>query len=133
MTVSLLKFNTAIRSASPNSGLGVPFEVVLANLELLPRMFIEPDGSFVWRGTTNSGQTWQLDGNLIDRGDVLDYVELAGTCPPERLDDVLAALGWPEEPLAFVLPRVGVTLTEEEFRRQAATGAGAGCLPLGGD
>lgn len=96
-------------------------------------MFIEPDGSFVWRGTADTGQTWQLDGNLIDRGDVLDYVELSGTCPVERLDDVLAALDWPEASLAFVLPRMGLTLTEAEFRRQAATEAGAGCLPPTGD
>lgn len=133
MTVSLFKFNTAIRSASANSGLAVSFEIALANLELLPRMFIEPDGSFVWRGTTDSGQAWQLDGNLIDRGDVLDYVELSGTCPAERLDDMLAAIGWPEASLVYVLPRVGIILSEAEFRRQAATEKGAGCLPLTGD
>jgi hypothetical protein len=133
MTVSLLKFNTAICSASANSGLAVSFEAAAANLERLPRLFIEPDGSFVWRGTADDGQAWQLDGNLIDRGSVLDYVEFNGVCPAERLDDVLRAVGWPECPLVFQLPRVGLTLTEGEFRRQAATSAGAGWLPMAGD
>jgi hypothetical protein len=133
MTVSLLKFNTAIRSACANSGLAVSFEAAQADLQRLARMFIEPDGSFVWRGTTEDGQAWQLDGNLIDRGDVLDYVGLSGSCPAKRLDDVLAAIGWPEQAQSFVLPRMGITLTEEEFRRQAASPAGAGCLPPVGD
>jgi hypothetical protein len=104
----------------------VSFEHASALLGKLPRLFIEPDGSFVWRGTSDDGQEWQLDGNLIDRGDVLDYVELKGTCPAERLDEVLAALGWPEQPLAFQLPRLGILLNEAEFRRQAATPEGAG-------
>ena len=88
-------------------------------------MFIEPDGSFVWRGTTLAGEAWQVDGNLIDRGDVLAYVELKGCCPVERLDEILRALGWPESPLAFQLTQRGVTLEEAEFRRLAATATGA--------
>jgi hypothetical protein len=126
MSSTPLKFNTAIHGPITNRALTVTFDAVLARLELLPRLFIEPDGSFVWRGNTDDGQDWQLDGNLIDRGDLLDYVELKGTCPSERLDEILQALDWPEEPLSFQLPRQGVLLTEEEFRRQAVTPAGAG-------
>ena len=107
-------------------GLSARFEDVVANLSALPRLFIEPDGSFVWRGESADGQLWQLEGNLIDRGEVLDYVELKGTCPSERVDDVLRALGWPEQALVFQLPRKGLLLSEAEFRRQAATPAGAG-------
>ena len=120
----MLRFLTHIVPApvsdGMHAGLAVRFEEALAGLSELPRLFIEPDGSFVWRGTTEEGQAWQLDGNLIDRGDVLDYVELKGVCPSERLDDVLRMLGWPECQLAFQLPRLGVFLTEAEFRRQAA-------------
>jgi hypothetical protein len=105
--------------------LTVSFEKAFAALAQLPRLFIEPDGSFVWRGTDDAGEAWQVDGNLIDRGDALAYVELKGTCPSERMDEILRALGWPETPLAFQLPRAGLVLTEAEFRRQAATPAGA--------
>jgi hypothetical protein len=128
----MLRFAACIRQAD-DLPLMVTFDDALVRLERLPRLFIEPDGSFVWRGTTEASEEWQLDGNLTDRGDVLDYVELGGVCPPKRLDDVLRALGWPEYALAFVLPHTGATLTEEEFRRQAASPSGAGLLPRPGD
>ena len=126
MGSSMLIFRCSIHGAGDALPLSVTFDQALAALGDLPRLFIEPDGSFVWRGTTEAGETWQIDGYLIDRGDVLDYMDLKGTCPAERLDGVLAALGWPQSPVAFQLPRLGQFLTEEEFRRQAATPEGAG-------
>ena len=107
MPASMLKFNMTLHAASGMAGLPVSFELAFAEMEQLPRMFIEPDGSFVWRGTSDDGQPWQVDGNLIDRGDVLDYVELKGTCPSERLDDVLRTLGWPRTPLCVSTAAAG--------------------------
>ncbi len=63
---------------------------------------------------------WQLDGLLADRADRLLYVELKGTCPPEALDELLAAIGRPAEGFMFQLVREAVFLDEEEFRRYAA-------------
>jgi hypothetical protein len=120
----MLRFHATIHGPG-GASLAVTFDHVKAALALLPRMFIEPDGSFVWRGTTREGGAWQIDGNLIDRGNVLDYIELKGTCPTERLDELLSALGWPAATIAFQLPRRGLFLTEAEFRRQAATLEGA--------
>jgi hypothetical protein len=122
----MLTFHCSIHGSPAAAPLPASFDAALAELELLPRLFIEPDGSFVWRGATGDGQAWQVDGNLIDRGDVLDYVQLNGTCPSERLDEVLRTLGWPQVELAFQLPRLGVFLTDAEFRRQAATPEGGG-------
>jgi hypothetical protein len=121
----MLRFQISIIGSPAGDPLVASFDAAIADLAALPRMFIEPDGSFVWRGTTLAGEAWQVDGNLIDRGDVLAYVELKGCCPVERLDDVLRALGWPESPLAFQLTQRGVTLEEAEFRRLAATATGA--------
>ena len=42
------------------------FEATLASYEAFDRMFIELDGSFVWRG-----DGWQIDGHLYDRSDRL--------------------------------------------------------------
>src|SRR4051794_7199501 len=100
--------------------LAVTFDAALAALEAIPRMFIEPDGSFVWTGTGQDGRAWQVDGNLIDRGDALAYVDLKGSCPEQQFDVLLAALGWPQKRLVFQLPRQGVFLEELEFRRRAA-------------
>jgi hypothetical protein len=105
--------------------LSVTFDQALSVLEQLDRMFIEPDGSFVWMGGASDSDRWQVDGNLIDRGDCLAYVELKGSCPELQLNQILSALGWPNEPLAFELTRRGVVIDEEEFRRMAASQAGA--------
>lgn len=107
------------------TALPASFDAVLTQLSLLPRLFIEPDGSFVWRGGDTEEGEWQVDGNLIDRGDVLAYVELSGCCSRERFDELLQAVGWPEQALAFQLPRRGVFLDEAEFRRQAESDTGA--------
>ena len=68
--------------------LRVAFEAAFAALSELPRLFIEPDGSFVC--TSPPGEAaWQLDGNLVDGGATLYYCELKGSCKRWRL------LRWP--------------------------------------
>lgn len=91
------------------------FEDVLDGLAKLPRMFVEPDGSFVW--VSSPGElAWQLDGMLYDRDERLLYVELKGACPAARLDQFLAILGWPQTPVMFQLLREAVFFSEAEFR-----------------
>ena len=97
----------------------VTFEQVEQRLSALPRMFLEPDGSFVWVGP--SEDRWQVDGNLSDDGVRLRYAELKGTCPATALDKLLDAMGWPRTSLMFQLVHLGVFLAEEEFRRFAET------------
>lgn len=121
----MLTFHVYIQSANPHGGLRVTFDAALASLARLPRLFIEPDGSFVWTESTPDDQSWQVDGNLIDRGDVLDYVEAKGHCPQAQFDALLSALGWPEAKLAFQLPQRGIVLAEAEFRQLAATNPSA--------
>lgn len=96
----------------------VTFEHAAAMLATLPSIFIEPDGSFVWTGG-DEGQQWQVDGVLVDQGRRLAYMELAGRCPPNEFDQLLAPLGWPAAPLLFQLKPEGVFVDEAEFRRLA--------------
>lgn len=123
----MLRFQTSVHggSAAKLAPLPVTFEQALAALEQLDRLFIELDGSFVWTGATVEGEPWQVDGNLIDRGECLAYAELKGCCLTEQFDKLLTAFGWPESKLVFQLPRRGVILEEAEFRQQAASEAGA--------
>lgn len=115
------------RGCTPLSGSGLPapapmpvsFEQAADRLQELPRMFFEPDGSFVWVGD-EQGQRWQVDGQLTDRDGRLLFVELKGDCPANRFDQMLAAFGWPATPLIFQLTRHAVFLDEAEFRRFAA-------------
>ncbi len=96
------------------------FETALARLALRERMYCEPDGSFVW-ASPHGEPAWQVDGNLYDRQERLSYVEAAGSCPPPRFDQMLAALGWPQTSMVFQLQREAVVLEEGEFRQYAAT------------
>lgn len=94
------------------------FEEAAEYLEALERMFLEPDGSFVWT-SSQKDHAWQVDGNLYDRAGRLSFVDLNGCCPAENFDRLLAALGWPHTPLVFQLTREALVLDEAEFRRFA--------------
>jgi hypothetical protein len=99
----------------------VSFEMAVERLRQLPRMFIEPDGAFVWV-SQNDEPTWQLEGCLYDRGNRMMYVDVAGTCPAEQFDQLLAAFGWPESGFVFQLRQHAVYMEEFEWRRYAAAG-----------
>jgi hypothetical protein len=93
-------------SADPQSTLAVTFEDVVSLLEQMPRMFIEWDGSFVWRGETQSNSTaesvvWQLDGMVYDHLGSVRYVELKGNCELEPWQKLLSVLGWPQQDLTI--------------------------------
>jgi hypothetical protein len=80
--------------------LRISLEQALANLARLPRMFIEPDGSFLWTGRDAAGDCpWQLEGTLYDDGRVVRYIDLRGQCPPPQWQEFLAAF---EESMASV-------------------------------
>jgi hypothetical protein len=98
------------------------FEAARAKLEGLPRMFCEPDGSFVWV-SPQAAPPWQVDGNLYDRNERLLFVDLKGSCPADEFDRFLSALGWPATRLMFQLTREAVFLEEAEFRRYAESDA----------
>jgi hypothetical protein len=101
------------------------FEEAVTALEQLERMFVEPDGSFVWVSSSDTTAApisrWQLDGNLLDRNGRLLFVDLKGSCTEADFDRLLTALGWPTTPLIFELAREAVFLAEAEFRRYAGS------------
>lgn len=115
-----------IDAAQLTSPFPVTFGQALNFMASLPRMYVEPDGSWVWVGGENS-VPWQLDGTLYDRGTHLQYVEMKGTCSAEAFDQFAAMLCptsaklLPKElPLARLvvqLMRYAVFLTGQEFRR----------------
>ena len=91
------------------------FEDVAQAFDQLPRMFLEPDGSFVWV-VEAGGNRFQLDGGLVDNGTQVLSVELKGTCNERVLDAFLPAFGWPRQRLLFQLIQQGVYISEDEFR-----------------
>lgn len=107
------------------AALPVTFEQAEAALVALPRLFIEPDGSFVWVAD-DAQRSWQVDGNLYDRDGRLLYIEAKGSCPPAVFEQLLRAVGWPAVALMFELVREAVYLDEADFRRYAASEATSG-------
>lgn len=117
VTIAGVRCETLTASSEGAALFDVTFETACERMARLPRMFIEPDGSFVWTGTSATGERWQLDGNLFDRADRLCYVDCQGQAPPEALDAFLACLGWPATPVLFEHVTAGVLLDEPAFRR----------------
>lgn len=98
--------------------LNVTFDETYAQLVQFPRLFLEPDGAFVWVGSQVDGKfPWKLDGLLQDGGPTLAYLELKGHCTTKELDAILVTLGWPREHLMFQLAIEGTILPESQFRR----------------
>jgi hypothetical protein len=110
-----------VRPTTALETLAVTFEDVVAALTELPRLDVEPDGFFTWTSAAGPDD-WKLEGQLVDAGRALMYVELKATVPSEMLDQVITTLGWPESRLLFELVREGVFVEEPVFRQWAACG-----------
>ena len=107
------------REAMYGTMMACTFEEAAARLGALPRMFIEPDGAFVWVSAQGEAP-WQVDGNLYDRAGSVAFVDLRGSCASGEFDRLLMALGWPETKLMLQLVREAVFVEEADFRRLAA-------------
>jgi len=115
--------------AVPHEALATPmaadFDESFDRLRALDRMFVEPDGSFVWT-SPREGVSWQVDGNAFEKEGRVLLVDLKGSCPADAFDRLLGAFGWPREPLMIQLVRPAVFLDEPTFRRHAAARGLAG-------
>ncbi len=94
------------------------FDQYLERLGMLDRLFVEPDGSFVWRGVHDSLE-WQVDGNAVERLQRVQMVELKGTCTEAGFDQLLKALEWPATVPVVQLVRAGAFLKLSTFRLHA--------------
>jgi hypothetical protein len=94
------------------------FEQVTAELARLERLYVEPDGSFVWV-SSQQDHLWQLDGVVYDHQDRVRFIDVGGSCPANQFDRLLAVLDWPRVPVMFQLTQAAVLLDEAEFRRYA--------------
>jgi hypothetical protein len=97
-----------------DSSLPVSFEGLCGRLKALPRMFVEPDGSFVQVSNADASP-WQLNGNFVDRAGSVTHIELKGNCPREDLQQLLCLLGRSLQELSFQLVHEGVFLANAEF------------------
>jgi hypothetical protein len=106
------------------SPMAIGFDAAFDRLAAIERLYTEPDGSFVWTCSRTSDAAapawWQVDGNAYERGGRVLLVDLKGSCPPAEFDRLLAAFGWPQQPLMMQLVRAATFLDEATFRRHAA-------------
>lgn len=90
------------------------YEAFAEILAKVPRLFLEPDGSFVW--VSNSDPSHRISGQITDDGSSVLYLELRGRCDWDELTVVLAILGWPDIKLAFQLLPEAMLVLEDQFR-----------------
>ena len=109
----------------------ISFEEAAERLERLPRMFLEPDGAFVWVSPSHGpnaeldpSQKWQVDGVLYDREQRLMFVDLKGECSQSAWTQLLTAMGSEQTPLMFQLVREAIFLDEPAFRTVCAVREG---------
>ena len=79
-------------------GFDVSFEAAADALQELPKLYFEPDGSFVWAGPSH-----QIFGMLYDAADRLQYVELRGSCSLGHWRSVVRTLLNPDSGSGFVM------------------------------
>ena len=112
--------------------LPIGFDDVLDQLNTFPRLYAEPDGSFVWTSPQENIR-WQVNGNLYERNDRVLFVELKGSCPASEFDQLLACFLQDEKACVVQLTRPAVFVTPEIFRAHAGArgqaGDGASLLP----
>ncbi|EAQ80757.1 hypothetical protein [Blastopirellula marina] len=108
-------------SLHPDAAAGlfpVSFEQVEETWSHWPRMFFEPDGSFVW---VAEDQSWQLDGVVYDRDDHVLRVDLTGVYTAEPFQQLVRSLGWPDAKLRVEKVRDGQFLDVEQFLRDSVS------------
>ena len=110
------------------SPLAVTFESVAETLSPWPGMHFEMDGSFVWVSPERdqSGKPiWQLDGMIYDRNDLVQYIELKGSCDHAawiKLVSVLyeKATDGDQARIAIHLIKQSAWILESDFRKAIA-------------
>ena len=109
-----------VRMDELGRGFPLGFEEATRRLQSLPRMFIEPDGSFVWV-SAQSEVPWQVDGVLWDRDGKLLMFDLRGEAEASILAQLLGALGLEPATVAVQLVQEGVFVEYDEFVRYTET------------
>ena len=99
--------------------LPISFESAVSRLAVLRRMFVEPDGSLVWVSDSLAEASWQIDGELFDRGGQLQYVELRGSCTADAFEQLTSVFRTSDSAFVIQLLRHAVFISETEFRRFA--------------
>ena len=113
----VLGHEVALLAVTPEmlaAGMALSFEEAAERLQRLPRMFLEPDGSFVWVSPA-AEPAWQLDGVLYDRNGHLQFIDVRGEFTAESLAAFLEAIAG-SQPVMFQLAREALFLDEDAFR-----------------
>lgn len=76
------------------------FEEAQSRLSLLPRLYFEPDGSFVW---ALDGGRQQVFGMIYDAAGKIQYAELQGRCDLQVWQQLIEAISGEKSPDCQIL------------------------------
>ena len=96
-------------------GFGVDYETVSNQLVTIPRLFLEPDGSFVW--VSSADPDHRIDGQTTDDGRQLLYVELRGRCEWNQFANVIEHFGVSVSGLIFQLLPEALLIKASQLRQ----------------
>lgn len=105
-----------IETKELNKTFDVSFDELFETLQNFERLFIELDGSFVWRGTSDDSP-WQIDGIVFEKDDRVWYVELKGYCDHQSFNNLVSCLAGNES--SFIVQSIteGTVVSGREFIR----------------
>ncbi len=115
-TVGGLTLRTIQPSNDPCPEFPIAFETLLERWSALPRMFAEPDGSFLWVGRIRE-EAWQLDGQIHDGRQAVAALEMRGAVPRQSLNTLIHSVGGRAEQLWWQLVPEGIIVDAQQFHR----------------
>lgn len=95
-------------------GFGSSYEDFSEQLSQVPRLYIEPDGSFVWVSSIDPVR--RISGQITDDGKQVLYLELRGRCQWEDMTEIVRMIGWPQTELIFQMLPEALLVQESQFR-----------------
>ena len=105
-----------IEARELNKTFDVSFDKLFESLQEFERLFIELDGSFVWRGTSDDSR-WQIDGVVFEKDDRVWYVELKGYCDHQSFNKLVCCLAGNESSCIVQSITEGTVVSGREFIR----------------
>ena len=112
------EFHAIVRPAAGEAGtvatgFSKSYETVAESLAEIPRLYIEPDGSFVWVSSEDVAR--KINGQVTDDGSQVMFVEFRGRALQKDIDPILSTLRDPVTDLQVQLLPGGEIIDESAF------------------
>ena len=99
-------------AADVNAPFPAKFDDFVTAVNEMEGGYAEGDGSY---GIVGQGGAWKICGNIYENLDAIQYVELLGHCPVEKLAEFIQLLGCEKQQCVFQILQGGFFQSFEQF------------------